>query len=308
MVRRLPPLSALRAFEAAARHGSFKKAAEELAVTPTAISHQVRALEEQTGLALFERCTRKVVLTEAGAQLYPVLRDGFDAFADVIGRLTRRRSRAQVTISATVAFTACWLIPRVIAFRLQHPQIDLQFQASDEIADFSKPGVDIAIRYGIGPYTGFNVVPLFADRFAPVFNPIFKIEGLAELIRQPLIDFRWRRKHPDNPTWTRWFAAAGLSEPDASPMLRFSDESHAIQAAVAGQGILLASLALVNDELAAGQLVQSIGPSIEGFRYHLLTRNGESNAAVEAVSGWLLSEVEATAAAIKAPFSNHTSH
>lgn len=293
MPRRLPPLSALRAFEAAARHGSFKQAAEELAVTPTAISHQIRALEGHAGLALFERRTRKVVLTEAGAQLYPVLRDGFDAFADVMERLTRRRSRAQVTISATVAFTARWLVPRVATFRVRHPRIDLQFQASDDVVDLDKAGVDIAIRYGVGPYPGFDVVPLFADRFAPLFNPMLKVEELSDLVQRPLIDFRWRRQHPDNPTWARWFAAAGLSEPDAPPLLRFSDESHAIQAAVAGQGIVLASLALVKDELAAGQLARADGPSIEGFRHHLLTRKGEGSAAVGAVADWLLSEVDA---------------
>ena len=128
MIRRLPPLSALRAFEAAARHGSFKRAASELAVTPTAVSHQIRALEEHVGIVLFERRTRQVVLTDAGARLYPVLRDGFDAFAQGIERLTRRRRRTQVTISATIAFTARWLVPRLAAFRALHPDIDLQFQ------------------------------------------------------------------------------------------------------------------------------------------------------------------------------------
>jgi LysR family transcriptional regulator, glycine cleavage system transcriptional activator len=295
MYRRLPPLSALRAFEAAARHGSFKRAAEELAVTPTAISHQIRALEEHAGRALFERRTRKVVLTDAGAQLYPVLRDGFDAFAEAMERLTRRRIRAQVTISATIALTARWLVPRVTAFRTKNPQVDLQLHASDEVVDLDTAGADIAIRYGAGPYPGFDVVPLFADCFAPVFNPMLSVETAADLARRPLIDFRWRRRHPENPTWARWFAAAGLPEPEEPPLLGFSDESHAIQAAVAGQGIALVSLALVKDELAAGQLIQPFGPSIAGFRHHILTREGEANAAVKAAALWLLSEAEALA-------------
>ena len=293
MFRRLPPLSALRAFEAAARHGSFKQAAQELAVTPTAISHQIRALEEHADLALFERRTRKVALTDAGAQLYPVLRDGFDAFAAVMERLTRRRRRAQVTISATIAFTARWLVPRVAAFRALHPQIDLQLLASDDVVDLDTADVDIAIRYGAGPYPGFDMVPLLADCFAPVSNPMLKVESAADLVQRPLIDLQWRRRHPGNPTWARWFAAAGLPEPEEPPLLRFSDESHAIQAAVAGQGVALVSLALVKDELAAGQLTQPLGPSIPGFRHHLLTREGETNAAVTAVAGWLLSEAEA---------------
>lgn len=129
MQRNQLPLSALRAFEAAARLGSFKQAADDLAVTPTAISHQIRALEEQLGLALFDRQVRKVVLTEAGAQLYPVLRDGFDAFAATLERLLQKRLRAQVSISATNAFTVKWLVPRMASFRAMHPEVDLQLQA-----------------------------------------------------------------------------------------------------------------------------------------------------------------------------------
>jgi LysR family glycine cleavage system transcriptional activator len=294
MSRRLPPLSALRAFEAAARHGSFKQAAHELAVTPAAISHQLCALEEHTGLTLFERRTRKVVLNEAGAKLYPVLRDGFDAFAEVMERLNRSR-RAQVTISATNAFTARWLVPRLAVFRAFHPQIDLQLHASDEVVNLDTAAIDIAIRYGSGPYPGFDVVPMFADHFAPAFNPMLKIETLADLAQRPLIDFQWRRRSPDNPTWERWFAAAGLPEPEAEPHLRFSDESHAIQAAVAGQGVGLVSLALVKDALAAGQLVQPFGPPIAGYRHHLLTRNGETGDAVVATARWLRSEADALA-------------
>lgn len=230
------------------------------------------------------------MLTEAGAQLYPVLRDGFDAFADVLGRLTRRRNRAQVTISATGAFTARWLVPRVAHFRALHPNIDLQMQASDDVVDLSAAGVDIAIRYGVGPYPGLKVFPLFADRFVPVFNPMLQVESVADLARRPLIEFQWRRHHVDNPTWPRWFAAAGLQAPAEPPSLRFSEESHALQAAVAGQGIALASLPLVSDELAAGHLVAPFAPSITGFRHHLLTKEGEANAAVDAALRWLLSE------------------
>lgn len=290
MRRRLPPLSALRAFEAAARHGSFKHAADELAVTPTAISHQVRALEAHAGTALFERRTRKVVLTEAGQQLFPVLRDGLDSFAEAMARLTRRRAGAQVTISATVAFTARWLVPRMTAFHARHPEITLQIQASDEVVDMATAGVDVAIRYGTGPYPGVGVVPLFADCFAPVFNPRLGIGDVADLAQAPLIGFRWRRHHPDNPTWARWFAAAGLAPPDAEPTLSFSDESHAIQAAVAAQGVALVSLPLIADELAAGQLVQPFGPTIAGFCHHLLTRASGSDPALTAVTDWLLAE------------------
>ena len=293
MTRRLPPLSSLRAFEAAARHGSFKRAAIELAVTPTAISHQVRSLEAHAGLSLFERRTRKVVLTDAGVQLYPVLRDGFDAFAAVLERLTHRRSHGQVTVSATMAFTARWLIPRMAAFRKLHPEIDLQIHASDEVVDLATSSVQVAIRYGDGPYPGFNVAPLLADHFAPVANPILKVETPDDLAKQTLIEFEWRRKSAENPTWARWFAAAVLRASPEPPSLRFSDESHAIQAAVAGQGVALVSLPLVRDELAAGQLVQPFGPTLAGYRHHLLTPEGENSGTIQTVVAWLRSEGEA---------------
>ena len=170
MQRRSLPLSALRAFEAATRLGSFKAAAEKLAVTPTAVSHQIRALEAQSGLALFDRQVRKVSLTDAGTQLYPVLRDGFDAFETTLARLTQKRMRAQVSISATNAFTVKWLAPRIADFRRRHPGIDLQLQASDDVIDLRSTAVDIAVRYGRGPYPGLAIEPLFTDRFAPVAN------------------------------------------------------------------------------------------------------------------------------------------
>jgi len=291
MSRRLPPLSALRAFEAAARHGSFKNAAVELAVTPTAVSHQVRSLEDHVALRLFERRTRQVVLTDAGAQLYPVLRDGFDAFADAIARLTRPGAREQVTISATVAFTTRWLIPRVARFRERHPDIDLQLRASDDVVEIDTGGVDIAIRYGEGPYPGQTVTPLFADSFAPAFNPLLRIAGPEDLAARPLIDFEWRRRHAGNPTWSRWFEAAGLDAPQTPAALRFSEESHAIQAAVAGQGVALISLALVEEELAAGQLVQPFGPRLAGYRHHVLTTTGLSAAGATVVA-WLREEAD----------------
>ncbi|WP_407526987.1 transcriptional regulator GcvA [Methylobacterium oryzisoli] len=292
--RRLPPLGALRAFEAAARHGSFKHAAGELAVTPTAVSHQIRGLEEQIGLALFERRVRKVVLTEAGAQLYPVLREGFDAFEAAIQRLTRVRTRVRVTISATSAFTARWLVPRVSGFRARHPDIDLHLSATDEAVDLSAEGVDLAIRYGRGPYPGLLAESLFADRFAPVCNPKLGMVSRDDLGRVPLLHFRWTRKHPLNPTWETWFARAGLPWNAPPGQIGFSDEGHAIQAAIAGQGVALASLALVADDLAAGYLVQPFGPVIDGHTYHLaIDPDRAAHPGVSAAADWLRAEVRA---------------
>ena len=284
----LPPLAALRAFEAAARHGSFKHAAAELAVTPTAISHQIRSLEDQLGLSLFERRARQVSLTEAGARLYPVLREGFDAFEAAIGRITRAASRAQVTISATSAFTAQWLVPRMAGFRNRHPDIDLHIYASDDAVDLADDTVDLAIRYGRGPYPGLVTEIMFTDQFAPVVNPRFGPLSLDDLDTVPLIHFHWRRPHPLNPTWEVWFAQAGLPWTSPPGQLRFSDEGHAIQAAVAGQGIALLSLALVADEIGSGHLVQPFGPALDGHTYHLAMRPDRAAApGVVAAAAWL---------------------
>ena len=288
MQRRSLPLSALRAFEAAARLGSFKAAAQELAVTPTAVSHQIRALEAQTELVLFDRAVRKVTLTDVGAQLYPVLRDGFDAFESTLARLAQRHTRKQVSISATNAFTVKWLVPRMADFRRRHPDIDLQLQASDDLVDLRSTAVDIAIRYGRGPYPGLAVQPLFTDRFAPVANPHLGVASPKDLARVPLIRFDWKRPRPENPTWERWFSVAKRPFPQQASQLRFSDEGHAIQAAVAGHGIALVSLALIADELEAGHLVQPFGPVIDGHTYHLATHaDRPPSAPVQAVARWL---------------------
>ncbi|NHZ94808.1 LysR substrate-binding domain-containing protein [Massilia sp. CCM 8734] len=292
-MRRLPPLSALRAFEAAARHGSFKQAANELAVTPTAISHQIRALEELTGLTLFERQVRKVVLTDAGVELYPVLRDGFNAFETVLQRLETAQARRRVIISATNAFMARWLAPRVAHFRQLYPDIDLELHASDQAVELGCDRADIAIRYGRGPYAGMVAQPLFADRFAPVSGPQLGPLTLADLDQVPLIDFKWSHAHPLNPTWKNWFAQAGLPWKSHHGQLLFSGEDHAIQAALAGQGIALLSLELVAADLAAGRLVQPFGPSMAGHAYHLVRSAGQRHGPhVDAAWEWLRSQAE----------------
>jgi LysR family transcriptional regulator, glycine cleavage system transcriptional activator len=293
-MRRLPPLSALRAFEAAARCGSFKQAAIELAVTATAISHQIRSLEDHTGLVLFERRTRQVLLTEAGQFLYPVLREGFDSFAVALDRLRRTKSRATVAISATTAFTAKWLVPKVTRFQALHPDIDLQLHASDATVDLERNAIDLAIRYGRGPYPGLRADVMFTDRFAPVVNPSLGVRSPDDLGRVPLIHFEWHRPDPVNPTWASWFRAAGLIASDPRSQLRFSDESHAIQAAVAGQGVALLSLSLVEDELAASRLTQPFGPVVQGLTYHMLTvADRPMSPVVAAAADWLRAEINA---------------
>jgi LysR family glycine cleavage system transcriptional activator len=290
--RRLPPLHALRAFEAAARHMSFKAAADELAVTPTAISHHVRQLESTLGAKLFERRARRIELTPAGQELYPALRDGFDAFANSIARLKSRKLRGVATLSATVAFTARWLVPRVAAFHRANPRTDLRLHASDDPVDLHAGTADAAIRYGRGEYAGLGAEKLFDDVFAPVCSPALQLRRPQDLAQHALIHFEWRRARRDNPVWSRWLERAGLADLRGKGDLIFTDESQAIQAAVAGQGIALISLVLANDDLARGTLVQPFGPALPGYAYHLVypPERAESERVI-AIRRWIQREI-----------------
>lgn len=290
-MRRLPPLSALRAFEAAARHLSFKAAADELGVTPTAISHQIKGLEDHLGVQLFHRRTRRLELAAPAHVLYPTLRDGFDGFAAAVEQVAVARQRQAVRISATSAFTTWWLLPRVQRFQAAHPDVDLQVHASDDVVDMRAAQTDLAVRYGRGPYPGLRATVMLADQFAPVANPSLSLSSAADLRRAPLIHFDWRRVDPANPTWDAWFKAAGLPAAPV-PHLLFSEEGHAIQAAVAGQGVALLSLVLVHGEIEAGRLVQPFGPVLDSYAYHLVeAADRPVSKAAQVAKTWLMDEV-----------------
>ena len=295
--RRLPPLHALRAFEAAARHLSIKKAAAELAVTPTAVSHHVRVLEDALGVKVFERHARHIELTAYGKELYPVLREGFDAFADAIARVKSRKVRTVVTLSATVAFTARWLLPRVAAFHKANPSMDLRLHASDETADLRSGTVDAAIRYGRGEYQGLSAERLFPDSFAPACSPRLKVRSARDLANQTMIHFEWRRQRRDNPTWSRWLRTAGVEDLNARADLIFTDESQAIQAAIAGNGVALLSLTLIADELARGTLIQPLEPALtmNGFQYDLVyPPSADQSDRISALRTWIQKELQAS--------------
>ena len=291
-MRHLPPLAALRAFEAAARHLSFKRAAAELAVTPTAISHQIRLLEDQIGLKLFERRPRLLLLTPEGQRLYPVLRDGFDAFARAMASLNTRRSRTVVTLSATRAFTSRWLVPRTTSFAAAHPGMDLRLHAADEPVDFRGATVDVSIRYGRGSFPGLKAEELFRSEFAPVASPHLGLREPGDLRRQTLIHFEWYRTDRETPIWSRWLARAGMRDLEPGAELTFTDESHAIQAAIAGQGVALLDLMLIADELASGALVQPFGPVLPGYRCFLVyPETAAESEKIAAVRSWIRSEL-----------------
>jgi LysR family glycine cleavage system transcriptional activator len=271
-MRKLPAIGALRVFEAAARRLSFKDAAEELNVTPTAVSHQIKHLEQAIGVELFERAPRRVTLTAAGRQLFPTLRDGFDSIERAIEQLVRAQGAQVARLSSTVAFMARRLATRAGAFRDAYPDWTLRLDASNDLVDLDADA-DAAIRYGTGLYPGLLVEHLFEDRFAPVCSPLLNIRSMRELRRATLIHFEWGdavRGDERAVEWRQWLAAAGASGIDADTGVSFSEELHAVQATIAGQGIGLLSLTLVEEELAAGVLVQPFELSLESFRYDLV--------------------------------------
>lgn len=286
-MRMLPPLASLRAFEAAARHLRFRSAAEELGVTPTAISHQIHLLEASLGLPLFRRGVRQVSLTSAGEALYPVLRDGFDAFAQAIAAIKKPARRA-ISLSATTAFTARWLVPRVDSFRQQFPQLDLRLHASEQLVDLIGGEADAAIRYGAGPFPGLVAEPLICEYFTPLCSPSLAISTLNDLRDAPLLHSEWYRRSADMPSWPRWSARAGLEGVDWSRGITFTDERHVIQAAIAGKGVALLSPLLVADELATGALVQPFDIILEGHHYHFVhAPNPRYPADLAALRSWL---------------------
>jgi LysR family transcriptional regulator, glycine cleavage system transcriptional activator len=285
--RKLPPLAALRAFEVAARHMSFQKAAHELFVTPTAISHQIRLLESTLGLTLFKRHVRRISLTEAGLHLFPVLREGFDTFERAVATLSARQQRRAVTITATTLFTARRLIPALGAFQTEHPGFELRLHASDDVIDLTDGIADVAVRYGDSAFENLVAESLCKERFGVVCSPSLGIRKHTDLAKATLIHTEWRRVDLQ-PSWRKWCEKAGISELKTAGGLRFTDDSHAIQAAIAGHGVAIASMFLLEDELARGVLVQPFGPTLEGASYHFLsTVEKMACEDVQAVRSWL---------------------
>ncbi|MGE6243947.1 LysR substrate-binding domain-containing protein [Ectopseudomonas guguanensis] len=287
--RRLPPLSALRAFEAAARHESAKQAAEELSVTATAISHQIRALEESLGVALFLRKPRKLELTLAGRELQQVLESAFDSIGAAVERLSAAPRRHAVTLSTTPAVAVRWLLSWVCLLRDSHPDIDLRIHASHEPVALDGVTADIAIRYGDGRWPGLVAEKLFDNTFIPACSPLLGLHDAADLPRHTLIHFRNQAVISAPLDWAVWQKKAQVPGLDVSAGLVFSDETHAVSAAVGAQGVALMSRQLIEDELREGRLVQPFGPELEGKPFFLVYPESRRNdPTLLAVREWIL--------------------
>lgn len=287
--RRLPSLSALRTFEAAARHESAKQAAEELSVTATAISHQIRALEETLGVALFLRKPRQLELTAAGRELQQVLESAFDSIGAAVERLSAVPSRQAITLSTTPAVAVRWLLSWVCMLRDAHPDIDLRIHASHEPVALDGVTADIAIRYGDGRWPGLVAEKLFDNTFVPACSPLLNLHDAAELPRHSLIHFRNQLAVSSPVDWVVWQKQAQVPGLDVSAGLVFSDETHAVSAAVGAQGVALMSRQLIEDELREGRLVQPFGPVLEGKPFFLVyPESRRHDPAILAVRDWIM--------------------
>ena len=302
-MQNLPPLIELRAFDAAARHLSFKKAAEELGVTPTAVSHQIRLLERYCGCPLFRRRPRPLSLTEAGARLFPSVRSGLEAFAAAIAAVRGDGSRQPLRVTTTNAFASRWLVPRLPAWGKLHPHSPLEVIGTDSVLDLRAGDGDVAIRYATrraAPTDGI-AEPFLSDTFWPVASPRLLSAGClkrpADLAKHVLIHCYWAPSDREPPTWQRWLALAQRRwrhVPEFKHMqhLSFREELHAIEAVIAGQGVGIFSNALVAHELEAGTLVKAFDLSLPGYSFYLVRRPGHPREkTIRAFSAWVQSAI-----------------
>ncbi len=274
--RKLPPLNALRAFEAAARHLSFTKAAEELHVTPGAVSQQVKALEEYLGLTLFRRLNRALTLTEEAEHCLPTLREGFDKLTEATQLLTATETQNRLSVSAAPSFASKWLVPRLGKFQQDHPDIDVWVSADMELADFAKDGVDVAIRYGAGTYPGLHIERLLTESVFPVCSPDLltgqnPLKSLEDLAHHTLLHDSSPDHDESCPDWPMWLKASGAKHVDGNRGLRFNQSSLVLEAAISGRGVALAKSTLATTDLAAGRLAKpfDIAVPIE-FAYYVV--------------------------------------
>ncbi|MVO14295.1 LysR substrate-binding domain-containing protein [Parasedimentitalea huanghaiensis] len=290
-MRRLPPLHALRAFEAAARHLHFKNAAEELGLTPTAISHQVRQLEDILGLELFHRFPRPVHLSPAGEKLFTVVRDSLDNIAGAVEDLSEGDHDSPLKISVTMAFASRWLLARLPLLR-KEAGVDVMVEADNRIADLHGSGMDFAIRYAEFPGEDAEWKKLFTDQIIPVCAPALlddqELPTAEKIVKLPLLHYRWKTKSPNAPSWERWMAQANLDIKVRPVVQSFSEEIHAIEAAVNGQGVILASQFLVADLISEGVLANISEISLPGHSYWaVFLPNHPRRQAIDRLIEWL---------------------
>jgi len=307
---RLPPLNALRAFEAAARLLSFKKAARELHVTPGAVSHQIKLLEEYLGVALFRRLTRALELTAEAQAMLPKVQEGLESLSGAVDRVRARERSYALTVLAPPNFAARWLVPRLGRFTRSHASLELHVSSGAGMIDGRENGAVaphteapegtpiVMVRFGGGRYPGAHVDELFSALYVPVCSP--KLLHGGHPLRKPA-DLRFHTLLNDDtvveegvrPNWHDWLEAVGVQGMDASRGPHFSDASLALEAAIEGMGVTLAMKPLVRSEIEAGRLVVPFDITVPAaFSYYLVTpETSAQNPGVAAFREWLLAEV-----------------
>jgi len=298
--QRLPSLNALKVFWAAARHGSFVKAASELHVTASAVSLQIRQLEDELGLKLFDRTPKGLALTAAGSRILPDVNAAFERLRSTFSTLNEGEAGSVLTVSAAPSFAAKWLLPRLTRFLSAHPDIEVSIKATVELADFERDA-DLGIRYGSGGYPDLETELLMREMVFPVCSPDL-LGGRAQTSTAGLLN-NVNLLHDDSadqnealPGWKMWLRAAAIDDVDWRKGPRFNQTVLAIEAAAAGLGVALAPAALVDGDLASGRLVRLAGGGLsEPFAYYLVYPAAKADrAAVQAFRAWLRAELGAS--------------
>lgn len=290
------PLNGLRVFEAAARHLSFQRAAQELHVSPTAVSHQIRRLETELGCTLFSR--RPLALTPAGIALFRNSQRGLDCLAQAVGAVQTGRQPAELRVSMTHAFAEHWLLPRLARFHSRHPEITIVVDASERCADINKGEADCAVRYTHAPPEEWVCYPLFRDRFFPVCAPTRVADYREGVGNQRLLHFTWKNEHPQNPDWNLWFQRFPCHQRrgparNQQADLCLSEETHAIQAARQGQGLALCSSLMTASLIQDNQLAVPLDGSLPGLHSVLIfLPNHPKKQVIHMFRDWLITETK----------------
>ena len=289
---RLPPLGALRAFHAVAESQSFKRAADTLGVSATAVSHQIKLLESVLGCRVCERSAQGMSLTESGRVLYAGTQRAFAALEEATTQVLRAQQPPSLTVTTTSNFLTHWLVPRLADFKAEFPAIDLRLHTSVERVDLSQRTVDVAIRYRETQEAALHCTLLYTDRFIVVASPTLKICKPEDLQAVTLFHVENRRVPAAEPSWENWQKRYGPEGLNIQTGLTFSDETHALQAAVAGQGVVIASELLARDLLERGVLTAPFNMTLPGANYYLVaTEETAQRQDILALREWLLRQM-----------------
>lgn len=293
---KLPPMSAIRAFEAAARHQSFTRAAEELGMTQAAVSYQIKALEDRVGAALFVRMPRNVALTPAGQRLAPAVTEAFEMLRSAFASTARTVDNV-LSLSVLPTIASHWLVPRLGRFQIAHPQFAVQLDASHEIVEFSQGEFDLAIRSGTGDWPGLDAHLLLPSHFTAMCSPSL-LQGIA--LRSPADILKLPILSPHDPWWVQWFREAGIGEVDLSDRLDHSFGTQVFEgmAAMAGQGVALVNPFFFAADLASGRLVQMFDLVVTADRSYWIVypKSRRRSPKIRAFVDWALDEAKADAA------------